>query len=97
MVWQAAETLRETTETIVEQSSMNARFAGAAPFLMAFARLIGGHAHLVAARSENENGPRTALASFYITRLLPEHASLAVHAVQGDGGLYDLSPEDLAS
>jgi alkylation response protein AidB-like acyl-CoA dehydrogenase len=96
-VWQAAETLRETIETMVEQKNMNARFAGAVPFLMSFARLIGGHAHLAAARVEGGHGPRTALARFYIMRMLPEHAALAAHAVQGDEGLYDLSPDELSS
>ena len=96
-VWQAAETLRETVESMVEQSKMNARFAGAMPFLMAFARLIGGHAHLAAARAEGGAGPRSSLARFYIARMLPEHASLTAHAVQGEKGLYDLSVEELAS
>ena len=47
-VWNAAASLRETTEWLVEQD-LTDRFAGAVPYLRAFARVLGGHAHLAAA------------------------------------------------
>ncbi len=93
-VWAAAETLRETTEWIVGQE-MNDRFAGAVPYLRAFARVLGAHFHLKAAMAGN--GPRLALAQFFIKRLLPEHAALLVHARAGADGLYNLSTDDLAA
>jgi len=76
---------------------MQDRFAGAVPFQMAFARVLGAFYHLRAARAEGSNGPRRSLAGFYIERLLPEHAALVAQAKAGAAGLYALSPEDLAS
>jgi len=92
-VWQSAETLRETTEWLVAQKDMNTRFAGAVPYLKGFARVLGGHYHLVAALAEPE-GARAKLAEFYIQRMLPEHAALLTHAQAGAEGLYALSVED---
>ncbi|WP_371170373.1 acyl-CoA dehydrogenase [Aliiroseovarius sp. 2305UL8-7] len=96
-VWSAAEDLRETTEWMVEQSDMQDRFAGAVPFLMGFARVLGAHFHLRAAIAEGGKGTRTELARFYINRLLPEHTAQFAQARTGAAGLYALSPEDLAS
>ena len=94
--WGAAETLRETTEWLVGED-LNDRFAGAAPYLRAFARVLGGHYHLKAALAEGGAGPRTALARFYLKRLLPEHVALLAQVREGADGLYDLSPDDLAA
>ena len=96
-VWQASETLREALEWMISQEDLNQRFAGSVPFLKAFARVLGGHFHLSAALAENADGPRTKLARFYITRLLPEHTGLLAHATAGAGGLYALDIEDLSA
>ncbi|MEX0338171.1 MAG: acyl-CoA dehydrogenase, partial [Arenibacterium sp.] len=64
-VWQACESLRETTEWLAAQTDMTERFAGAVPYLQAFARVLGAHYHLAAAYKE-EVGPRATLARFYI-------------------------------
>ena len=93
-VWNAAETLRETTDWLVTQE-LTDRFAGAVPYLRAFARVLGGHAHLTAAMSGD--GARTRLATFYIKRLLPEHASLLAHTLEGAADLTAISVDDLAS
>lgn len=93
-VWGAAETLRETTEWLVARQ-MNDRFAGAVPYLRGFARVLGAHYHLKAAITEGGAGPRTALARFFIRRLLPEHTALLSHSREGATDLYALSPEDL--
>lgn len=95
-VWQASETLREATEWLAAQEDENDRFAGAVPYLRAFARVLGGHFHLMAAQADPDS-PRVALARFYITRLLPEHTGLLAHAQSGAQGLYDLSLDDLAA
>jgi len=95
-VWQATESLREATEWLVAQEDVTDRFAGAVPYLRAFARVLGGHFHLSAAMTE-PTGPRAALARFYITRLLPEHAALLTHAQSGSADLYALSLDDLAA
>jgi len=94
-VWQAIESLREGTEWMLEQSNLNDRFAGAVPFLRAFARILGGYFHLRASLAEGRNGPRTKLARFYIMSLLPEHQGLLVQARQGAAALYELSSDEL--
>lgn len=93
-VWQASETLREATDWVVGQSDLNNRFAGAVPYLQAFARVLGAHYHLVAAMAE-PGGAREKQARFYIQRLLPEHASLLAHSRAGAEGLFDISAEEL--
>ncbi|MBM9593334.1 acyl-CoA dehydrogenase [Roseitranquillus sediminis] len=96
-VWEAAEMLRETVEWLVARPDPDDRFAGAFPFLHAFARVLGSHFHLKAAVAEGGAGPRTALAAFYIRRLLPEHAAHCAHAREGAEGLYALTADDLAA
>lgn len=95
-VWNAAESLREATEGLVAQD-MNDRFAGAVPYLRAFARVLGSHYHLCAALAEGMDGPRTALARVAIKRLLPEHTALLAQVREGAAGLYALSDADLAA
>ena len=92
-VWGAAETLREATEWLLQQD-LGDRFAVAVPYLSAVARILGGHFHLKAAAVD---GPREPLARFYIDRLLPAHVGLLAEVQVGARGLFDLSPDDLAS
>ncbi|MCL4145055.1 UNVERIFIED_CONTAM: hypothetical protein GTU68_000290 [Idotea baltica] len=94
-VWEACESLREATEWLVAQSDMQDRFAGAVPYLQAFARVLGGYYHLKAAVADR-GGSREKLARFYIKRLLPEYAALLEHAQAGAEGLFALSAEELA-
>ncbi|RXV59666.1 acyl-CoA dehydrogenase [Roseovarius sp. A46] len=96
-VWQATEGLREATDWMLAQSDMTERFAGAMPYLRGFARVLGAHFHLRAAQAEGEDGPRTRLARFYVTRLLPEHAGHFAHACAGAGDLYALTPRDFTA
>jgi len=91
-VWNAAETLREPTEWLVEQD-MTDRFAGSVPYLRAFARVLGGHAHLAAAMAGDAG--RLRLATLYIKRLLPEHASLLAHVREGGADLMAITVDDL--
>ncbi len=95
-VFTASETLRETTEWLVEQK-MNDRFAGAVPYLRLFARVLGGYFHLCAAKEAGANSARARLARVYIQRLLPEHIGLAEHVRQGADDLFALTDEDLAA
>ena len=95
-VWQASESLRETTEWMVSRDAMNDRFAGSVPYLRAFARVLGGWLHLKAALADR-GGARERLARLYIERMLPEHAGLLAHAQAGAQDLYSLSAEDLAA
>jgi alkylation response protein AidB-like acyl-CoA dehydrogenase len=92
-VWTAAESLRETTEWMVAQD-MEDRFAGSVPYLRAFARVLGGHLHLRAAMAD---AARLPLARVAIRRLMPEYIGLLVQAREGAGGLFAVSPGDLAA
>jgi len=94
-VWQACETLRETTEWMVEHDAQD-RFAGSVPYLRGFARVLGAHFHLRAALADPD-GPHARLAAFYIHRLLPEHIGLFAHARQGADDLFAVSVNDLAA
>ena len=99
-VWHAAEALREATEALLAQE-MNDRFAGAAAYLRAFARVLSGHVHLTAAMAEAAGtggaGPRTALARVAILRLMPEYLGMLAQMREGAAGLYALSDADLAA
>ncbi len=95
-VWQACESMREATEWLVSQDELRTRFAGAVPYLRAFARIIGAHMHLKAAVADL-GGPREKLARFYIQRMLPEHMGLLAHAQAGDADLFAITAEELAS
>ncbi|WP_108854039.1 acyl-CoA dehydrogenase [Albidovulum aquaemixtae] len=95
-VWAAAETLRESTEWMVTQE-MPDRCAGAAPYLSAFALVLGAHYHLRAALAEGGTGARANLARFHIRRLLPQYTAHLTAARDGANGVMALSPEALAS
>ncbi|OUD10071.1 acyl-CoA dehydrogenase [Marivivens niveibacter] len=92
-VWQSTEDLRETTEWLVAQD-VSDRFAVSVPYLRAFARVLGGYYHLIAAAKGDESRQR--LAAFYIKRLLPEHVSLCSHVREGAVDLMAITPDDLA-
>ena len=87
-VWQAAETLREATLELLDRD-LDERFAGAVPYLAAFARVLGGHFHLRAATG----GGSKALARVYIARILPHFAADLAAA---RAGLADLQALDEA-
>jgi alkylation response protein AidB-like acyl-CoA dehydrogenase len=89
-----AASLRDTTNSLLAME-LNDRFGAAVPYLMGFARVLGGLYHLRAASQGDD--ARRALARFYITRLLPEAHGLLTQATQGASGLYDLSPDDLVA
>ena len=95
-VWQAAEALREHTEWMIGQG-MQDRFAGAVPYLDAFARVLGAHYHLRAAKAAGRDTARGHLAAVYIRRLLPGYAAALAEAREGASGLYALSVEDLGA
>jgi hypothetical protein len=92
-LWAATESLREATEWMVAQA-LNDRYAGAVPYLRAFARVLGCHYHLLAARALPARLP---LARVAIRRLLPEHTALLAEAREGAAGLYAVPPGDLAA
>ena len=94
-VWQAIESLREGTDWMLEHTDLNDRFAGAVPFLRAYARVLGGYFHLRASLVETCDGPRTKLARFYIKSLLPEYHGLLAQSRQGSGELYAMSTDEL--
>lgn len=94
-VWQASESLRETTEWMIDQNH-RVRFSGAVPYLRAFARVLGAHVHLMSAVAD-KGGVREKLARFYILRLLPENTGLLAQAQSGDYDLFSLTAEEFAT
>ncbi|MFZ5710202.1 MAG: acyl-CoA dehydrogenase [Pseudomonadota bacterium] len=93
-VWAAAEALREGTDALLAQSNAD-RFAGAVAYLRAVARVLGAHFHLRAVAAEGGSGPRAALAQFYASRLLPEHAAALASARGGAAEVLAVSEDAL--
>jgi len=91
-VRQASQALREATLAQVALP-LNDRFAGAVPYLRAFARVLGADAHLTAATADPAREP---LARVMIRRILPEYSALLAAAREGAAGLYAVTPESLA-
>ncbi len=83
-VWDAAETLREATSAMLEAEAQD-RFAGAVPYLAAFARVLGAHYHMIAAQKGDD--ARKTLARVFITRVLPRNAGDLAEARAGAGDL----------
>ena len=94
-VWDAIQSLRETTDWMLKQKDFNNRFAGGVPYLRAFARVLGAYYHLRAAFFDENEGQRIRLARFYINSLLPEHIGLLAQATQGADDLYAVKLDDL--
>ncbi len=91
---EAAAALAAATDWMLA-AEPNDRFAGATPYLRAFALALGGHYLLRGAAAENDaGGPRAALAAFHLRQMLPQVAALCAAAREGAAPLYAL---DLAS
>jgi acyl-CoA dehydrogenase len=89
----AASALRAGTQELLALP-LNDRFAGAVPYLRAFARVLGGHFHLTAALADPAREP---LARIMIRRLLPEHAALIAQSAEGADDLYAVGADILAA
>ena len=92
-LWQASETLREATHALLDRG-LPERFAGAVPYLTAFARVLGGLYHLRAAQAGNKS--HKALARVFMARVLPRHAADLAEAVAGLDDLAGISDAALA-
>ena len=80
----AADRLGRATDWMVAADA-NDRFAGAVPFLRAFALTLGGHYLLKAALAEPAREP---LAAFHIRQLMPQAGALCDAACEGAAPLY---------
>jgi acyl-CoA dehydrogenase len=92
-LWQASEALREATHALLDRG-LPERFAGALPYLTAFARVLGGLYHLRAALAGGES--HKALACVFMARVLPRHAADLAEAVAGLDDLTGISDAALA-
>ncbi|WP_265500158.1 acyl-CoA dehydrogenase [Paracoccus beibuensis] len=92
-LWQAAETLREATHALLERE-MPDRFAGAVPYLTAFARVLGGHYHLRAAVAGG--AAHQALARVFLARVLPRYVGDLAEVQAGVADLLALDDAALA-
>ena len=90
----AAEALSRGIEGLVAFEDMNDRFAGAVPFLRAFALVLGGHYLLKAALVDEGRVP---LARFAIHHLLVEVPGLVAASLRGAADLYALDAEALTA
>ena len=82
----AADALGAATDWMLG-SELNDRFAGAVPYLRAFALALGGH-YLLKGAAEGSDPQREALAAFHVERLLPEVTALCAQARGGAEQLY---------
>ena len=92
-VQEAAESLREATAAMAG-ASMQDRYAGSVPYLSAFARVLGAHVHLLAAREGDE--ARRLLARVFVTRILPRNAGDLAEARAGVADLDSIPDAALA-
>jgi alkylation response protein AidB-like acyl-CoA dehydrogenase len=85
--------LRTATEALLATDA-GARGGGAAAYLRGWARVLGGAAHLAAARADPT---RAALAEVYRRRLLPEAGPLLAEAAAGEDDLAALDAAALGA
>jgi acyl-CoA dehydrogenase len=83
----SAERLTQATEWMAA-AQMNDRFAGASPYLRAFALVLGGHYLLMAAMAAPDDSDRAALAAFHIRQLMNAVPGLCDAACEGAAPLY---------
>ena len=84
----------DATEWMLGADTVNDRFAGAAPYLRAWALLLGGHYALKGAKADESRLP---LAAFHIEQLMPQIPGLLAAATAGAAPLYAMDAEALAS
>ncbi len=92
----AQASLTDATKWMLDQGDLNQRFAGATPYLRAFALTLGGHYLLTAAMADGASGPRAALARFHIRQLMAAVIGLCAQACEGADSLYALDADALA-
>jgi hypothetical protein len=85
--------LRQATEALLATDPAS-RGGGAAAYLRGWARVLGGAAHLAAARADPARAP---LAEVYRRRLLPEAAALTSEAAAGEDDLAALDAAALGA
>ncbi len=89
----ASADLRALTDWMLAQE-MEDRFAGAVPYLAAFARVLGAHYHLRAAAADAARAP---LARVAVNRMLPEALAEMAKARTGAEELYAVTTEVIAA
>ncbi|MDO5657789.1 MAG: acyl-CoA dehydrogenase [Paracoccus sp. (in: a-proteobacteria)] len=87
LIWKSAQALSETTQRLIERGTED-RFAGAVPYLRAFARVLGAYFHLRAAATGDET--RLILARIYVDRVLPQCRADLIEVEAGFADLRDL-------
>ncbi|MEL6680089.1 MAG: acyl-CoA dehydrogenase, partial [Pseudomonadota bacterium] len=93
---EAGECLAETTRWLLD-APMNDRFAGATPFLRAFALTLGGHYLLKGVLADPADADRATLARVHIRQVMAPVAGLCAAAREAAEPLYALDAEGLAS
>ena len=93
LVASAKAQIAEATDWMLDAPEINDRFAGAAPYLRAWALLIGGWRLAEAAMKDAARAP---LADFHIRQMLPQVPGLLAAATAGAAPLYALDADALA-
>ncbi|MEL6127384.1 MAG: acyl-CoA dehydrogenase, partial [Pseudomonadota bacterium] len=93
---EAGECLAETTRWLLD-AAINDRFAGATPFLRAFALVLGGHYLLKGVLADPSDADRAALARVHIRQVMAIVPGLCAAAREAAEPLYALDAEGLAS
>lgn len=88
--------LAKATDWMLAQTDMNERFAGAVPYLRAFALTLGGHFLLKSAVIEGGTGPRRDLADFFLRRMAVQVPGLLAEATDGQASLYAMTSAQMA-
>ncbi|WP_118136007.1 acyl-CoA dehydrogenase [Oceanicella sp. SM1341] len=88
--------LARATDWLLE-APLNDRFAGASPYLRAFALVLGGHYLLRGALLMPDDARQIALARFHIRQLMAQVPALCATVCEGAAPLYALDAEALAS
>jgi alkylation response protein AidB-like acyl-CoA dehydrogenase len=91
----STDAVRKATGWMTGSDNLNARFAGAAEYLRAFALLLGGHYLARAALAEGGAGGYHADLEYYVKKEMPQIAALCEAACSGDALLYRLDADDL--
>lgn len=87
--------LRDATRWMLKCESLNDRYAGATPYLKAFALVIGGYYHLKGALAESNSNTQIKLARFYLAHVLGEAIHLCKTSTLGSAAIYAITVEEL--
>jgi hypothetical protein len=85
------------TTNWVAENELNDRFAGAVPYLRAFALVLGGHYLGRSALADADNSNRSTMLNFFASSFLPQVSGLCAGAELGADVLYEMDHDALSA